>query len=185
MQSNLNRIERLFPAVYVTLISILLGFAIEDVISRLRELVSIDIHAVLVSISIFSAIFAAWTGYSFVSMTQERLPRLLDSVNVFALALGVYLLNSTLGKEIWLFFAAVFVYFVGALFATLYNFRILLENLPTNYTMKNFRWDILLIAHNFAIYPAAAWMSMKGMLAHGIELFLIVYFSLVRTLNFI
>jgi hypothetical protein len=182
LQSNLKRIERLFPAVYVTLISILLGFAIEDLINRIRELSSINIYAVLVAISILCAIFAAWTGYSFVSMTQERLPRLLDCVNVFVLAFGVYLLNSTLGMEIWFFFVAVFVYFVGALFATLYNFGILLQNLPTTYTMRNFRWDILLIAHNFAIYPVAAWMSMRGMLSPGIEIFLIVYFSVVSIL---
>jgi hypothetical protein len=106
LQSNLKRIERLFPAVYVTLISILLGFAIEDLINRIRELSSINIYAVLVAISILCAIFAAWTGYSFVSMTQERLPRLLDCVNVFVLAFGVYLLNSTLGMEIWFFFCS-------------------------------------------------------------------------------
>lgn len=182
MQSNLNRIERLFPAVYVTLISILLGFAIEDLITRLRELSSIDIYAVLVAISIICAIFAAWTGYSFISMTQERLPRLLDCVNVFVLAFGVYMLNSTLGMEIWLFFSAVFIYFAGALFANLYNFGILLQNLPTTYTMRNFRRNLLVIVHTLPIYPIAAWMSLKAMLSPGIEVFLIVYFSIVSVL---
>jgi hypothetical protein len=104
LKTNPKNIERLFPSVYITQISILLGFAIEDVVSRLRELAPLDIRTVLTAAAILSAIFSAWTGYSFVSMTQERLPKLLDSVNVFVLAFAMYIMNSSLGQEIWWFF---------------------------------------------------------------------------------
>ena len=180
MKKPVRKIEKLFPSVYITLISILLGFAVEDVISRLQELNSIHIYDALKAVSILSGIFAAWTGLSFISMTQERLPRLLDGLNVFALAIGFYVLISSLGKENWYFFAFQSIYMFGAVFSVIYNLNLLLEVLPTSYTLRVFRMDILLAAFNLLIYPPAAWMSMKGILPSGIEIFLIAYVAIAN-----
>jgi hypothetical protein len=182
MKTNKAKIENLFPSVYITLISILLGFAVEDVISRLRELAPLDIRTVLTAVAILSAVFAAWTGYSFVSMTQERLPKLLDSVNVFSLAFGIYMLNSTLGLEVWWFFTTGIVYFAIVMFATIYNFNILLRNLNTSYSWHIFLPNVLATAACFVVYSIGAWMSNKGMLSPNIELSLIVYFFISNIL---
>ena len=121
LNTNRKKIEKLFPSVYITLVSILLGFAVEDVISRLRELAQIDIYTSLAAVAILSTVIAAWIGYSFVSMTQERLPRVWDAIHVFFLAFCFYAMNSTLGKEIWHFLSAFLLYQSASLFASLYN----------------------------------------------------------------
>jgi hypothetical protein len=139
LKTDISKIEKLFPAVYITLISILLGFAVEDVVNQLRELAHIDIYTILKATAIFLAIFSAWTGYSFVSLTQERLPKLLDCVNVFFLSFSIYILNSTLGLEVGYFFAGLTLYLVGAMFVSIYNFNMLLQNLPTSYSLGFFR----------------------------------------------
>ena len=37
MEITKNEIEKLFPSVYITLVSVHLGLAVEDVVNRLRE----------------------------------------------------------------------------------------------------------------------------------------------------
>ena len=176
LKTNRQKIEKLFPSVYITLISILLGFAIEDVISRLRELSPLDVQTVLIGVAILSAVFAAWTGYSFVSMTQERLPKLLDSVNIFLLAFGIYLLSSTLGLGVEWFFAALVVHFTFAMFATIYNFNILLRNLDTSYSWKIFLPNVVVIAAGLVVFLVSTWLSFAGILPRSVVITLIVYF---------
>jgi hypothetical protein len=182
LKTNKGKIEKLFPSVYITLISILFGFAVEDVISRLRELAPLDIYTVLSAVGVLSGIIVAWIGYSFVSMTQERLPKLTDSVNVFMLAFCFYILITTLGMEIWWFFAALCVYQCAALFATIYNGNILLQSLSTAYDLRIFLPNILVVAVSLVIYSVGAWTSHKGMLPPEIELSVIVYYFISNIL---
>ena len=182
MQTNKEKIERLFPSVYITLISILLGFAVEDVVTLLREIAPIDIYSVLSAGGILSGIIAAWIGYSFVSMTQERLPRVLDAVHVFFLAFGFYVLNTTLGMEIWWFFSALSVIHGVALFATIYNVNILVQSISTPYDRRTFLPNSLVFLVALVIYPMAAWMSAKGILPGEIELTLIAYYTVSNIL---
>jgi len=182
LKTNKEKIEKLFPSVYITLISILFGFAVEDVISRLRELAPLDIYTVLSAVGVLSGIIVAWIGYSFVSMTQERLPRLTDSVNVFMLAFCFYILITTLGMEIWWFFAALCVYQCAGLFATIYNGNILLQSLSTAYDLRIFLPNILVVAVSLVIYSVGAWTSHKGMLPPEIELSVIVYYFISNIL---
>ena len=179
---NRKRIEKLFPSVYITLISILLGFAVEDLIGSLRELAPLDIYTSLTAVGILTGVFAAWTGYSFVSMTQERLPKILDGANVFYFALGIYLMISTMGMEKWYLFATISIYLCGALIGCIYNFNLLLTTVSSSYDLRVFRWDLSVIATGILVYPGASWMSMRGMLSSGVELFLIAYFTIINIL---
>jgi ABC-type dipeptide/oligopeptide/nickel transport system permease subunit len=86
--------------------------------------------------AILSTVIGAWIGYSFVSMTQERLPRVFDAVHVFFLAFCFYLVNSTLGMEIWWFFSALCLYHGVGLFAVIYNANILVKSLSTSYDWR-------------------------------------------------
>jgi hypothetical protein len=182
LKTDISKIEKLFPTVYITLISILLGFAIEDVVNQLRGLAQIDIYITLKATAILLGIFSAWTGCSFISMTQERLPKLLDCVNIFFLSFAIYILNSTLGLEVGYFFAALTLYLVGALFTAIYNFNMLLQNLPTSYSLGFFRSEFIILAICLVIYPVSAWLSMRGMLSSSVEIFLIVCFIVANIL---
>ena len=182
MKTSVEKIEKLFPSVYITLISILLGFAVEDVIGQLREIAQINIYLALSAIGILSGVIAAWIGYSFVSMTQERLPRVLDAVHVFFLAFGFYILNTTLGMEVWWYFSALFVIHVVALFATIYNVNILMQSLSTGDNWRIFLPNSLVFLIAIIIYPIAAWMSFNATLPRGIELSLIAYYTISNIL---
>jgi len=182
LKTSVEKIEKLFPSVYITLISILLGFAVEDVIGQLREIAQINIYLALSAIGILSGVIAAWIGYSFVSMTQERLPRVLDAVHVFFLAFGFYILNTTLGMEVWWYFSALFVIHVVALFATIYNVNILMQSLSTGDNWRIFLPNSLVFLIAIIIYPIAAWMSFNATLPRGIELSLIAYYTISNIL---
>jgi hypothetical protein len=182
LTTNLRKIEKLFPSVYITLISILLGFAIEDVITRLRELAPLDPHTLLTAAALLSIIFSAWTGYSFISMTQQRLPRLLDSINVFLLALAIYMMNSTLGLEIWIFFCAAAIYLAIAIFSTIYNYQIFLENLSASYSWRIFSINVWISVLSVVICANAAWMSKQGLLPYILELCLIASLIIIASL---
>jgi hypothetical protein len=182
LTTNLRKIEKLFPSVYITLISILLGFAIEDVITRLRELAPLDPHTLLTAAALLSIIFSAWTGYSFISITQQRLPRLLDSINVFLLALAIYMMNSTLGLEIWIFFCAAAIYMAISIFSTIYNYQIFLENLSASYSWRIFSINVWISVLSVVIYANAAWMSKQGLLPYILELCLIASLIIIASL---
>ena len=125
--------------------------------------------------AILSTVIGAWIGYSFVSMTQERFPRVFDAVHVFFLAFCFYLVNSTLGMEIWWFFSALCLYHGVGLFAVIYNANILVKSLSTSYDWRIFKGCMLLMATCIGVYVVGAWMSIKGMLPSGIEILLIVH----------
>ena len=82
MKATKDKIEDLFPSVYITLFSILLGFAIEDMVTQLRETAPIDAYSSLSAIAILSALISGWIGLSFVAIGQDRLPKIQDVLNV-------------------------------------------------------------------------------------------------------
>jgi hypothetical protein len=182
MKATQEKIEDLFPSVYITLISILFGFAVEDVITRLRELAPLDMYTLLSAVGVLSGIMAAWIGYSFVSMTQERLPRIMDAVHVFLMAFCFYIVITTLGMDIWWFFAALSVYQCVALYATIYNGNILIQGLSARYDWRVFLPNRLIVAIGIGIYSVGAWMSREGMLSPEIELSLVVYYFISNIL---
>jgi len=167
-----NEIEKLFPSVYITLVSILLGFAVEDVVTRLGELATLDAFNLLEAAGILSAIIAAWIGYSFVSMTQERLPRVWDAIHVFFLAFGFYFLISTIGMEIWLFFLALSLYQLLGTAATVYNANILAESLANMSGWRIFPWNILITFIGTVVYLGTALASRQELLHRGVEIFM-------------
>ncbi len=180
MEITKNEIEKLFPSVYITLVSILLGFAVEDVVTRLGELARFEAFDVLAAGGILSGIIAAWIGYSFVSMTQERLPRVWDAIHVFFVAFGFYFLISTIGKETWWFFFALSIYQLLGTVATVYNANILAQSLTSMPGWRIFPWNILLTFSGTAIYLVSA-LAFRQELLNGVAaIFLAVYFILTN-----
>jgi hypothetical protein len=182
MKTSTAKIETQFPSVYITLISVVLGFAIEDLITSLRALHSINVYSALTGVGIIAAIFTGWTGYSFVAMTQERMPNVSDGLNVFLIGLSFYLLNTTIGHEVWHFFAALSIYECFVLFASLYNLRQFIHSISGSYSWRDFHWNLFLTVSLILMCPVAAYMSANEMLAPGIEISVLAYFILANIL---
>ena len=176
---NLPRIEDRFPTIYITLISVLLAVGLEDAISQLRELGTTDPYNLAVVFYVAATILAAWTGYSFVAITQARRPRLLDSVNVFGLALGILVLNSTIGQPTYWFFAAVTLYMVLAVYAVIYNMNLMAEVVPVEFNFRHWSpciWSVVLYAPPYAVF---SWLSFRGDLGNDLEM-LFVFLAMTQ-----
>ena len=167
---DLARIEDRFPTIYITLISVLLAVGLEDAISQLRASEPSGLFDWVIAAYVGGTTLAAWTGYSFVAITQIRRPRLLDSINVFGLAIGILILNSTIGKPHYLFFAAFSLYMMLATYAVIYNLRLLGEAMPFDLQFSDWApclYGVLLYSPPYAVI---AFLSFRGTLSEPTEL---------------
>ena len=169
---NIARIEDRFPTIYITLISVLLAVGLEDAISQVRAVESNEFFNWIIVTYVSGTTLAAWTGYSFVAITQVRRPRLLDSVNVFGLAIGIFVLNSSIGKPHHWFFFSVAIYMFLAAYAVVYNIKMLAEIMPFDMRFSDWSpclWGTLLYAPPAVI---AGWLSYRGFLVETTEILL-------------
>ena len=167
---NIARIEDRFPTIYITLISVLLAVGLEDAISQVRGVEDNELFNWVIAVYVGGTTLAAWTGYSFVAITQIRRPRLLDSVNVFGLAIGVLILNSTIGAPHHWFFFAFSLYMLLASYAVAYNINMLAETMPFEMTFSDWApcmWGTLLYAPPSA---AVGWLSYSGLVSETTEI---------------
>ncbi len=169
---NIARIEDRFPTIYITLISVLLAVGLEDAISQVRAVESNELFNWIITIYVGGTTMAAWTGYSFVAITQVRRPRLLDSVNVFGLAIGIFILNTTIGAPHHWFFFAFGLYMLLASYAVVYNISMLAETMP--FDLRFSEWAPCLWGTLLYCPPAlvTGWLSLNGTLGESGELVL-------------
>ena len=171
---NIARIEDRFPTIYITLISVLLAVGLEDAISQVRTVQSNELFNWIIAIYVSGTTLSAWTGYSFVAITQVRRPRLLDSVNVFGLAIGIFILNSSIGKAHHWFFLAFSLYMCLASYAVVYNINMLSDAMPFELRFRDWApclWGVLFYAPPAAV---AGWLSYRDLLGETTEIFLAV-----------
>jgi hypothetical protein len=164
------KIESLFPTIYITLISVLLAVGLEDAISQVREVESSELFNWVVTAYVCGTTLSAWTGYSFVAITQIRRPRLLDSVNVFGLAIGIFILNSSIGKPHYFFFAAFSLYMLLATYAVVYNLKLLGEAMPFDLQFSDWAPCLYGVLFYSPPYAVIAFLSFRGTLSEPTEL---------------
>ena len=172
---NLSRIEDRFPTIYITLISVLLAVGLEDAISQVRDTHAYEPFDIAVAVYVAGTILSAWTGYSFVAITQVRRPRLFDSINVFGLAIGILFLNSTIGQPHYWFFAAFSIYNLLASYAVVYNLQLLGDAMPFDLSFKDWApclYGVLLYVPPYAVI---GWLSFRGVLSGTVELLMVLF----------
>jgi hypothetical protein len=167
---NLARIEDRFPTIYITLISVLLAVGLEDAVSQVRNVESSEFFNWVIAVYVGGTTMSAWTGYSFVAITQLRRPRLLDSVNVFGLAIGILILNSSIGKPHYWFFASFSLYMLLATYAVTYNLKLLGEVMPFDMQFSDWSPCLYGVLLYFPPYAVIAWLSFRGTLGETAEL---------------
>ena len=150
---DLGKLEQRFPAIYVTLISVLLGLVLEDMASQLRDAGTYDSLTWAIALYVTTITIASWTTYTFVAITQVRRPRVLDSLNVFLVAATIYLMSSCFGKTPDYFFSAVALYNLAALYSTHYNMRMLAQVMPFRVGFKDIGWTYSIPVFTAIAYP--------------------------------
>jgi len=108
-----------FGTIYITLVSVLLGLALDDLVSVVRSLEHSDPFVWLTSVFVVHIIMNAWIAYSSTAVIVTLEPHPWDALNVFVLSAAHFAINSFVGPEATPFLLAVGVYSLTAA-ATVY-----------------------------------------------------------------
>ena len=103
-----------FGAVYITLASVLLGLALEDLVSIVRSSDYHDPFVWVTSIFVVHIIMNAWIAYSSTAIIFAVEPHPWDAINVFVLSAAHFAINSFVGPDATPFLVAVGVYSLTA-----------------------------------------------------------------------
>ena len=103
-----------FGAVYVTLASVLLGLALDDLVSIVRAVETRDSVVWIEAVFVVHIIMNAWIAYTS-TVTRLRLElHPWDAMNVFGLSAAHFAINSFVGGSVPAFLTAVGIYSITA-----------------------------------------------------------------------
>jgi hypothetical protein len=169
-----DRIREQFPALYITLVSVLVGLALADLVAEARVRMvlwplTIDTLRTWGELTgnLFSAL-AAWVVYAHLGISRRRIPTFADSLIAFSLPLFILILNSYVGVTPmwkWLYFASGFLAF--SLATTLWNFRILRQEteLASFRHLARLTGYPVIFVTGIPFYAAAGWADQNGYLS--------------------
>ncbi|HTT99989.1 MAG TPA: hypothetical protein VMF58_18215 [Rhizomicrobium sp.] len=173
-----HRIREQFPALYITLVSVLVGLALADLVAEARVrmvLWPLDLDTLRtwgeLTANLFSAL-SAWTVYAHLGISRRRIPTFADSLIAFSLPLFILILNSYVGVSPmwkWLYLASGFLVF--SLATTLWNFRILREEteLASFHHLSRITGYPIVFITGIPFYAAAGWADQHGYLSPLME----------------
>ncbi len=93
------------PNVYLTLVSIIVALALEDLFSLVREFYTeegpeaVTVLLWLQILGAFAAAFATWVGYCHIFITTRWILGIWDALSVMTLLVTLFLINSFVGAE--------------------------------------------------------------------------------------
>jgi hypothetical protein len=103
-----QRIKDQFPAVFITLVSVLVGLALSDLVAEARAhmtLWPLNLATLRTWAQIFAngtSAIAVWIVFAHVGIARRRVPDIFDSLIAFGPPLLLLMANSFVGqKEIW------------------------------------------------------------------------------------
>jgi hypothetical protein len=168
------RIRDSHPAVYLTLVSIIVALALEDLLSIVRQRGNGSVPGsaswlfALQAFGAFSAALSTWVGYCHVLITARWVLGIWDAISVMGLLAVLYLINSGVGssQSVWFSGAALFSFAGGGvLYVNIRRASVDTELtsvlLPAPYRTWTVLWPLLL--GSFGILCAVlSWMGALG-----------------------
>ena len=105
MNEVLSRTKNHFPGFYITIISIFVGLNLEDLVSIVRGTEGIWLTTIKAAVfwtqvaTVILLSLITWITFAYIAMLRHSVPTLWDSVNVFLLAISLFVINSTIELE--------------------------------------------------------------------------------------
>jgi hypothetical protein len=162
-----------FGTIYVTLASVLLGLALEDLVSIVRGMEQRDAFVWVTSIFVVHIIMNAWIAYTSTAIHLNLEPHPWDALNVFGLSAAHFVINSFVGSDAPPFLAAVGVYSLIAA-ATVYSASERGRRDPTfNFPPAEFRPLIGLNIGAGMCFLLFALLSSLGNVSRGVQFALV------------
>lgn len=125
--SLVDQVKGKFPTVHITFLSVLVGFAIEDLFSVVRETESLyesNLLAVahwLQVANCLMAITVAWLAYTLTAITRRAIPTPADSFQILAITATLFLMNTMIGAPLWQWNCVILIYLTVGGAATLFS----------------------------------------------------------------
>lgn len=165
-----EEIKQHYSTVYITLISILLGIALGDLIGVFRSISSPTYFEWLSLLYIVLIIMNTWIAYSLHSISIKAIPTPADAINVFTISIAHFVLNSFLGKEHYLIYCAVAFYSIVSIFTFAYLAKRSFNQPEDKYKVKKFRKLIAFNSIGVIVTLVIAYLSYQQFLSKMAEI---------------
>ncbi len=161
--------QKHFGAVYITLASVLLGLALEDLVSIVRAMEERDAFVWVTSIFVVHIIMNAWIAYTSTAVRLNLDLHPWDALNVFVLSAAHFAINSFVASAPAPFLVAVGAYSLTAA-ATVYSASLRGRSDPTfRFPHTEFRPLIALNMVAGVTYLLMGWVSSADQVAGGVQ----------------
>jgi hypothetical protein len=173
-----DRIRAQFPALVVTLLSVLIALAFSDLVELARARMTLwplNIGTLRTWGQIFamgSCAFSVWVIFAHLGVSRLRIPSLADSVVVFIIPLAILLGNSLTGlKEIWPWFYFASFYLLISLLTWRWQVHIALaeSELSSFARLTHPMGPLAVIYVGIPFYAAAGYADSHGFLPPLVE----------------
>jgi hypothetical protein len=173
-----SRIKSQFPALFITLVSVLVGLALADLVAEARARMVLWPINLLTLRTWFEfatngiSALALWTTYAHIGISRWRVASLADSFIAFILPLSLLFGNSFVGLQLawpWFYFAASFL--AVSLVTTIWQVYILSaeDGLASfRYLLRPGGYTTIFVA-GIPFYGAAGWADQHHLLSPLLE----------------
>jgi hypothetical protein len=176
-----DRIKGQFPALFITLLSVLIGLDFSDLASEAHARMTLWPLNVG-TMRTWSQLFAmgtnalgAWVVFAHVGISRLRIPSLSDSIIVFLVPIPLLFANSLVGqKEIWPWFCYASGYLVIALGSWLWQVRMASaeSELVSFARLTHPLGPVLVLYTGIPFFAAAGWAGYHRLVPPVVELLL-------------
>lgn len=114
-----DRIRQQFPGMIITLLSVLIGLALSDLVGMARERMTLwplDVTTLRTwgeVLAMGGCCLSVWVIFAHMAISRLRTPALTDSITVFVIPLAILLGNSLVGLKDtwpWFYFASFYLF---------------------------------------------------------------------------
>lgn len=168
------RIKEQFPVLIVTLLSILIGLDLSDLVGLMRARMTLwplDLGTLRTWGQVFAMVsvcVSIWVFLAHVGVSRLRMPVLADCLVVFVPPLMILFANSFVGqKDIWPWFYSASAYLAVALVAWQWQVRIALADNELSSFARLLRplGPVSVIYFGIPFYAVAGWADSHGLLS--------------------
>ena len=149
--TDVDRIKERFSTVYITLVSIFLGLAMEDLYSKFTSIENPGFYAYVILVLVTLLVINLWVSYSNMAISIRLIPTPTDAFMVFGSIMGLYILNFMIFRPVYEFFYVHGLFNLGAALATVYHVRRALYDDSVDFDPLTFRPVYVLNIAIFAI----------------------------------
>lgn len=121
--TDADRIKERFSTVYITIVSIFLGLAMEDLFSKFTSIENPDFYAYVILVLVSLLVINLWVSYSNMAISIRLIPNPMDAFMVFGSIMGLYILNFMIFRSAYEFFYVHGLFNLGAALATVYHVK--------------------------------------------------------------